>query len=179
MSDPVMRVSRVLQRLEEFLLAWAMLLMASLTIANVFSRVLLGISLAFAEELAQFSIIAVTFIGLSYAASQGRHIRMTAIYDQLPAAAQKAVMVGITTTTSLLMFALAYYAILYVETIYVLGTVSPALQVPLYLVYLTAPLGFVLAGLQYALAVVKNLTSDDVWLSYGQKDEYEDAEVGI
>jgi TRAP-type C4-dicarboxylate transport system permease small subunit len=179
MSDPVTRISRILQRIEEFLLAYAMLLIALLTIANVFTRVFLGISLAFAEELAQFGIIVVTFVGLSYAASQGRHIRMTAIYDQLSLRLQKVLMIVITATTSVLMFALAYYAVLYVETVYELGTVSPALQVPLYLVYLTAPLGFVLAGMQYALTVVKNLRTEEVYLSYEQKDEYEDAEVGI
>ena len=51
---------------------------------------------------------------------------------------------------------------------------SAALQVPLYLVYCVAPIGFVLTGIQYALTVVRNLTEEDVYLSYDHKDEYEE-----
>jgi TRAP-type C4-dicarboxylate transport system permease small subunit len=55
-----------------------------------------------------------------------------------------------------------------------LETVSPALQVPLYIVYSAAPIGLALAGIQYALAAVRNCTDAEVFLSYEQRDEYED-----
>ena len=138
-------VFRALRKVEELVLAWGIILMAALTVLNVFSRSLFGNSLAFAEELSQFLIILVTFVGLSFGASRGRHIRMTAIYDQLSDRWRKGLMVLIATTTSLLMFALAVYAVDYVLTVQELGTVSPALQVPLYLIYMAAPLGFVLS----------------------------------
>ena len=66
---------------EEFILSGGILVIAALTIANVFCRTFFGFSLAFAEEVSQFLIVLITFVGLSYGASQGRHIRMTAIYD--------------------------------------------------------------------------------------------------
>ena len=69
---------------EEAILSGGILVIAFLTIANVFCRTFLGFSLAFAEEVSQFLIILVTFVGLSYGAAQGRHIRMTALYDELP-----------------------------------------------------------------------------------------------
>jgi TRAP-type C4-dicarboxylate transport system permease small subunit len=172
------RVFRVLRKVEELVLAWGIILMAALTVLNVFSRSLFGNSLAFAEELSQFLIILVTFVGLSFGASRGRHIRMTAIYDQLNARWRKGLMVMIAGTTSVLMFVLAWYAVDYVLTVQELGTVSPALQVPLYLIYLAAPLGFVLAGIQYALTALKNLRAPEVYLSYDKKDEYEPLDTG-
>jgi len=165
---------RALEALERLRLAWGMIVIAALTITNVFSRTLFGVSLAFAEELSQFLIVFATFIGLGYGAAQGRHIRMTAIYDQLGARARKALMVLIAGSTSALLLWLACYAVSYVGTVGALGTVSPALQVPLWIVYLSAPLGLVLAGIQYALTVVKNLVAPDVWLSWEKKDEYEE-----
>lgn len=170
-------VFRALRKVEELILAWGIIFMAALTVLNVFSRSLFGNSLAFAEELSQFLIILVTFVGLSFGASRGRHIRMTAIYDQLSDRWRKGLMVLIATTTSLLMFALAVYAVDYVLTVQELGTVSPALRVPLYLIYLAAPLGFVLSGIQYALTAIQNLRMPEVYLSYDKTDEYEPLET--
>lgn len=172
-------VFRAIQKVEATILAWGIILIAALTIFNVASRSLFGISLAYVEELSQFLIILVTFVGLSYGASRGRHIRMTALYDQLPLRWRKGLMVVIASSTSLLLFVLAWYAVRYVRTVAELGTVSPALQVPLYLVYCAAPLGLVLAGVQYALTVVRNLREQEVYLSYDKKDEYEPVEGEI
>lgn len=166
-------VFSTIQRIEEACLAGGILAIAGLTIANVIARTLTGKSIVFAEEISQFAMIFVTFIGASYAASKGRHIRMTAIYDNLGLRAQKTLMTVMTALTSLLLFALAYYAVHYALVVRALGTVSPALQVPLWLVYLAAPLGLGLGGVQYALAFIKNLQTKDVYLSFDVKDEYD------
>ncbi|MGE0821841.1 MAG: TRAP transporter small permease [Candidatus Binatia bacterium] len=170
------QISQGIQMIEEKILSTSILLLAGITIVNVFSRTVLNASLTFAEELAQFLIIFITFIGLSYAASKGRHIRMSALYDQLGHRARKRVMIVITATTANLMFLFAYYSLRYIATVRALGSVSPALQVPLYLIYTVAPIGFVLAGLQYTLATIRNWTEDEVYLSYQEKDEYVEVE---
>jgi C4-dicarboxylate transporter, DctQ subunit len=166
------RLSQRVQRVEEGILTFGILVIAGVTIVNVFCRTVLSASLVFAEELAQFCIILVTFVGLGYAAGKGRHIRMSALYDQLGQRARKVLMVLIAGATAMLMFVMAYYSLCYIATVYALGTASPALQVPFALVYLAAPLGFVLAGIQYGLAVARNLLEDEVYLSYEHKDEY-------
>lgn len=171
----VMQAGRVLQCFEEIILSFSILTIAALTILNVVCRSLFGFSLAFTEEVSQFCIIFVCFVGLSYAARKGRHIRMTAVYDQLSLAMRKTFMAVITATTALIMFALCWYAIQYVVTVYELGGIYPALRVPFYVVYAIAPVGLFLAGLQYSLAFARNLTSDDVYLSFEMRDEYEES----
>ena len=170
-------IFRVVQRIEAFLLASAILLIAGLTILNVVARSAFGSSIAATEELSQFLIILVTFVGLSYAASQGRHIRMTALYDQLPLRPRKALRIVITTSTAALLFLLAWYAVDYVLVVRRLGSVSPVLQVPLWLVYLAAPLGLAMAGVQYVFATARNFMSDGVYLAYHVEDIYEAEEV--
>ena len=170
----VTQIGRVIQRIEEVLLSASILTIAALTILNVVCRSVFGFSLAFTEEVSQFCIIVVCFVGLSYAASKGRHIRMTAIYDQLSPTLRKAFMVAITVSTALIMLALSWYAVLYVATVHELGGIYPALRVPFYVVYAIAPVGLFLAAVQYALAAVRNLASKDVYLSFEQKDEYEE-----
>jgi TRAP-type C4-dicarboxylate transport system permease small subunit len=170
----VLRAGRVIQRVEEVLLSASILTIAGLTILNVICRSALGFSLAFTEEVSQFCIIVVCFVGLSYAASQGRHIRMTAVYDQLPRPLRKAFMIGITAATSAILLALSWYAAGYVATVRELGGISPALRVPFYMIYSVAPLGLFLAGLQYALAAARNLISSNIYVSYERKDMYEE-----
>lgn len=177
MSRSTIRAAfQVVQRLEEFVVGWGILAIAVLTVANVFSRTLLGSSLAFAEELSQFCIVLVTFVGVGYAVSQARHIRMTALYDQLGPAPRKALRVLICASTAALLFLLAWYSLRYVGTVRALGTVSPTLQVPLFLVYLAAPLGLALGGLQYLFALWRNLTAPagEVYLSFEHRDDYDD-----
>lgn len=172
------RLFRIVQAVEEFLLAWSIIAIAALTIGNVCCRSLLGFSLPFTEEFSQFLIIGVTFIGLSYAASRGRHIRMTALYDQLNRRWRKLLMIAISGITALLMLILAWYSFEYISTMRFLASVSPVLQVPLYLVYLLVPLGLLLSSVQYALTAVRNVTARDVYISFEQKDEYEQPVTG-
>jgi len=119
----------------------------------------------------------VTFVGLSYAARKGRHIRMSAIYDQLTDRGRKVLMIVIAAVTAAVMFTLAWYSYKYIASVARLGRVTPSLQLPLYVTYLWAPLGFLIAGIQYSLTVVQNLRRPDVYISYEQIDAYDESEL--
>ena len=174
LSRMAARISAAITRIEEIALAGGILGIAILTIGNVLARALFGTSLFFAEEVSQFLIVMVTFLGVGYAAGKGRHIRMTAFYDQLSPKGRKAVMLLISSTTALLMFGLAALALDYaLGTLRELGSVSPVLQIPLWkVVVLAAPVGFSLAGVQYLLSFVKNLIAPEVYLSFEVRDEH-------
>ncbi len=163
-------------RFEAFVLAWGVILMAVNSITNVVGRFVFNQSLYFSEELNRFLIVLITFVGLGYAARKGRHIRMSAFYDQLGDRGKKILMILIAAVTGAFMFLLAYYSYLYVERVARLGRVTPALQVPLYLTYLWIPVGFAITGIQYWLTVVRNLTAPDVYISWEQVDVYEEAD---
>jgi C4-dicarboxylate transporter, DctQ subunit len=169
-------VDNAIARFEAFVLAFGVLLMAANSIANVIGRFVFAHSLYFSEELNQFLIVLVTFVGLGYAARKGRHIRMSALYDQLSDRGRKLLMILIATVTSLVMFVLAYYSYEYVARLAKLGKVTPSMQIPLYLTYIWVPIGFVITGIQYFLTAFKNLQSPDIYISYEQIDSYEEVE---
>jgi TRAP-type C4-dicarboxylate transport system permease small subunit len=169
-------VDNGIARFEAFVLAFGVLLMAANSIANVVGRFVFSQSIYFTEELNQFLIVLVTFVGLGYAARKGRHIRMSAVYDQLSDRQRKVMMILIAGVTAAVMFVLAYYSYVYVVRVATLGKVTPSLQVPLYLTYFWVPLGFIITGIQYVMTVVKNLQSDDIYISYEQVDSYDEGE---
>jgi len=165
---------RLITRLEAWCLSVGILAIAGLTIANVVLRAVTGDSLLFVGEINRFLIVWVTFLGIGYGASSGRHIRMTAVYDVLAPRAQKVVMLAMTALTASLLLWLTWLSVAYVlGTVRQLGAVSPVLQVPRYLVYLAAPVGLFLGGLQYLLAFIQNLIAPEVYIAFGKQDGYE------
>ncbi len=167
------RLHAMQRRLEGWLLAGAMILMATATIVNVFARNLTGNTIAATEELNQFLIVLVCFVGLSYAAGEGRHIRMTALSDALPTRARRWLLAVVCATTALLLFALAWYAAHYALSV---DRRSPVLGVPLSWVYLVAPAGLLLGGVQYAFAAARNVVGPDAYVAFDKLDRPEELE---
>jgi TRAP-type C4-dicarboxylate transport system permease small subunit len=161
------------------MLAAGVLLMAANTIANVFGRFVLQRSIFFSEELNSILIVLITFAGISYAARHGRHIRMSAIFDTLPVSGRRAMMVVIALVTAVFMFGLSWFSLGYVTTLAGQGRLLPALQIPVFWMYVWVPVGFFMTGIQYALTAVKNLMAPDVWLSTLVLEGYEDDETEI
>ena len=163
----------VIARIEAIMLAVGVLLMALNTIANVIGRFVFGESLFFTEELNRILIILITFAGISYAARQGRHIRMSAIYDALPPAARKPLMVVIALVTAAFMFGLCWYAVGYIVTQAGRGRVLPALQIPVWWTLVWVPVGFFMTGTQYLLTAIRNVTEKDIYLSTNVLEGYD------
>jgi TRAP-type C4-dicarboxylate transport system permease small subunit len=172
-------IDSLISRLESFGLAASVLLMAANTIANVIGRFVFQESLFFSEELNRILIILITFAGIGYAARHGRHIRMSAIYDALPTTLRKIFMVAIAVISSLCMLALCYFSIRYIGKVASSGRVLPALQIPVYWIYLWVPVGFAVTGIQYALTAIKNLMEKDIYLSTKVLEGYDDTEVEL
>jgi len=160
--------------IERVVLAAGVLGMTTTSVANVVMRNVFDSSLAFAGEINMAFIVMVTFIGVGYAAREGRHIRMTALYDQFGRRARKALMIIMAAVTAALLFALAVYAARYATGTWRIGSVTPALRIPLALIYAFAPIGLALGGVQYVLTVIRNLLEKEVYVSFTQVDEYRD-----
>lgn len=172
-------VDVILSKIEAVLLAAGVILMAVNTCANVIMRYILGEGLFFSGEINRILIILITFAGIGYAARHGRHIRMSAIYDAIPPKGRKVLMIVIAFFTSAVMFFLCYYAYAYIDTLYSRGRILPALGIPIWTIYVWAPIGFAITGIQYLLTAIKNITSEDVWLSTGVVDGYADTEKEV
>lgn len=173
------KVDAAIGQVEIWILGGGVILMAANTIANVFGRYVFNQSIYFSEELNEFLILIVTFMGLGYATRKGIHIRMSAIYDALPIKMRKMLMVVIAAITSVMMAVLTWYAFEYVQKVASRGRITPALQVPLYLTYIWVVIGLALTSFQYLLTAIRNLNfaDEDVYVSYVEVDSYEDPET--
>lgn len=156
---------KVLSKVEEAILGYSVIVMALVLIGNVVSRSVFNRSWTFAEEIGQALIIIMTFTGIGYGAKKARHICMSAIFDMVPDKVKKIFIYVITSITSVSMFYLAYIALEYVQRVHMLGRLTPALQIPIYLIYTIVPIGFALGGIQYARNFWINVKEKEVYLS--------------
>ena len=172
-------IDTAISRIESVLLAVGVLLMAANTIANVIGRFVFQSSIFFSGELNRILIILITFAGISYAARQGRHIRMSAIFDALPPRPRKVLMVVIALVTAIFMLGLAWYSLQYILTQASRGRVLPSLQIPVWIILVWVPIGFFMTGLQYLLTAIKNLIEKDIFLSTNVIEGYDESELEV
>lgn len=172
-------IDEFIAKAEAIMLALGVILMAINTCTNVIARFVFGEGLFFSGEINRILIILITFAGIGYAARHGRHIRMSAIYDAIPPKGRKALMIFIALVTSLVMFFLCYHSYFYIETLYSRGRILPALGFEIWWIYIWAPVGFAITGIQYFLTAIKNFTSKDIYLSTGVIDGYTDTESEV
>lgn len=171
---PLVRADEVLERVERAVLAGGVIGIALLGIANVVARNLLGGSLAYAEEMNQILVIAVTFLGLGHGVREGRHIRMSAVYDLLQGRVRKSLLLVTWTGTGLLLAYLTFLSVRYVADVRDLGSLTPALRMPWWIFYALVPVGLGVASLQYLLAVARNLATPGLHHSLRREERYEE-----
>ena len=160
-------VDRVIYQIEEKAIAFSVILLAVILVLNVILRTrLFNSSLASTEELSQFLMFFITFLGTSYAARSGMHIRMSMLQDALNGAPRKILAIVVSLGTAFVMFYVAYLSYRYVMKIASLNRVSPILQWPVQYIWIIMPIGMFLTGIQYTLAFFRNLISPGAWISY-------------
>lgn len=169
-------IDRGLLWIETTVIGAGILAIAAISIANVIARNVAGGSLPFAEELNQALMVWVTFAGVGLGARRARHIRMAAFYDQLRGRARKAAWMLIVACTSLMLGLLAWLAVRYVGTTFAVGGVTPALRIPLWIVYTVVPAGLALGSLEYALTFLRNATASGIHASFELVEGTEDLE---
>ncbi len=173
------KLNDVIRKFEEYVLAYGVMVMASLTIVNVISRNFLGQGLSFATEVNEFLIVIVTFLGTSYAARNGRHIRMSAFFDIANKKVKKILTYIMTGGTALIMYYVTYLSGIYVFDVFISGRMSPVMRVPLAFIWIWVPIGLLMTDIHYTLAFVKNIMEDEVWISFEEQSEYEDLETAM
>ncbi len=149
--------TKTLSRFEEFVLSYSVILMAILLIVGVFMRNVMNKSLTFSEEVASALLILVSFFGLGYCARKGRHITMSIVFDMVSNKYKKLFMIVISFVSAIATAYIAYLAVKYVINVQNLGRVSPALQIPIYMIYSVVPIGFLLATIEYIRTFVFNI----------------------
>ena len=136
-----MGIIRWLDRhIEEVLLV----LLSSIMVVVIFVQVVmrqLGNSLSWSEELARYCFIWLIYIGISYGVKKQRHIKVDVLLMVVKGRAK--VVLNIISNVLFIVFAsvIIYYGYDIASQLLSFGQKSPALQIPMGLVYMATPVG--------------------------------------
>ena len=164
------KIGRLCERTEEFLISSGIIVMASAAILNVVGRNVFQNSFSWVEEVTQFSVVLVTFVGTAYAARKGVHIRMSMLSDASGPRIRKTLALAVSLGTALFMFYLTWYGALYVKNLYMMKKYTLGLQIPVYVIMLWVPVGFAASGMQYLGTFWRNLREKGVYIAPTVRD---------
>ena len=165
------RMDHLFEKAEEILLAFGIIALSVLLLINVFLRFFFSRSIVMAEEVGQIILLAITFLGLSYVARHGRHIRMSVVYDVVSNKFRKILAVIISLVTSITLYYLSYVAFRYVAAIKLANRVTSSLNIPVYMINLVVAIGLFTAATQFLRIFylnIRNMNGKDLVGSYPQ-----------
>lgn len=122
-------------------------IMASVILVQVITRTV-NYSLSWTEELARFCLIWLVYIGVSFAAAKKKHIQIDAVSKRLNTREQYFLALFSDSIFYVFSCVILFLSTQMVMNLYVLGQTSPALGLPMWLVYLAAPVGFALTSVR-------------------------------
>lgn len=130
-----------LHKLEEYSLILCLAVMGIVLFVQIIMRTFFSAPLKWAEELARYLQIWITFLGIGYGIRRGSHIGMTLLKDRLPPVL-KALCGLIVDVAGFLAFIVLFRTSL--QFLAHQNVVSTAMELPMQLVYLVIPVGAVI-----------------------------------
>lgn len=135
--------------MEETILVFGIIVMIMLIFFQVASRFLLNYSLAWSEELARYIFIWQVWLAVPYAVTKGRHIRLELFPDVLGSKG-KFVLDMIFFIASAGFFAfVSWQSIFVTQGVFMMSQVTPVMQIPKWICYLSVPIGCFLAVFRF------------------------------
>lgn len=135
-------------RFEEIFLAICTAAMVLIVFLQIVMRFIFNNSLTWSEELATVIFIWISWIGISLGEKKGEHIRITLVTDRFHGNAKKVIIIiGNLCTLAILVF-LLIYGIDVMMHIMSIGSATPALKIPKWIVYGAVPVSSFLMGVR-------------------------------
>lgn len=137
-----MKVLKLLDRhLEEVFIVPLFIIMNISIFAQVIMRKVFNSSLSWSEELARYCLIWMVFFGISYGVKLQRHIKIDLIYDKVNAKNKRFLRVFSSIVFIIFGLIILFYGQKIAMRLLMLKQSSPALHIPMGLLYAAAPVG--------------------------------------
>jgi C4-dicarboxylate transporter DctQ subunit len=136
-------------KVERFILAGVILFTSLLLFANVFMRYIFHNAIYWAEELVRYSMVWLIFIGGSQVAKHEGHITVDVVHRVVPPKIRIVLEYFVNIVAIVFCLVLAYFSYRQMMRVYISGQISPAMELPMWLPYLSIPVGSALMAIRY------------------------------
>ena len=153
-----MRILKFLDKYaESSILIITLLLMSVFIGLQVFMRYVMQASLSWSEEISRYLFIFLINIGISYGVKENRHVSISLFVNIFSEKVKKYLLVF--SDIMFLVFALvvAVHGVQVSSMINMFGQKSPAVGIPMWIVYIATPLGFSLVSIRLIQRIVSRI----------------------
>jgi len=141
-------LDNALSKIEQYFIGIVLLFVAFILFINVSLRAI-GLSIMWAEEVARYSIVWVTFIGSSVCIYKGAHIGVDAIMNILKPRGKKILLIVTILMAIVFSVIFTYLSLVITKSVYQMKQESSTLKIPMVYVYSAMPVGGVLMVIRY------------------------------
>lgn len=140
--------NKVLSKVEQYFIAILLLIIAVVLFVNVVLRIF-DTSLMWAEELARYSIVWITFVGASVCVYKGAHIGVDVIMNIIGEKPKKVLSIILAIFSLFFSVVFTYFSFKITMNVHGTNQASSTLGIPMYLVYAAMPVGGILMSIRY------------------------------
>ncbi|MFV0333505.1 MAG: TRAP transporter small permease [Tropicimonas sp.] len=137
--------------------------MTAILAFQVFMRYVMGASLSWSEEVARYMFIWLIYLSIAYGAAQMRHIKLDAALGLFPQGLRNYVVI----LGDVLFLVFALYVVWtswqVVERQLMLGQTSPAIGMPMWMIYSAPTVGFALTTFRQLQVIAFRIRNPNAW----------------
>ena len=142
-------LKKIDENFEKVILSILVLAIVLVMLLQILCRYFFNNSLIWSEEFCRYCYIYFMFIGTALAVRERSELRVDAVASLLPKKARQVLNVMVDIVVFLMLVYLSYWSIPMVQSMYHQGGHSPALKLPVFIVYMSVPVGFFLSAFRY------------------------------
>ncbi len=151
----------ILGKIEDIICAICLIIMTSLTFANVIARYVFSASFSFSEEITTYLFVMLSLIGSAAAARRKAHLGFTAILDLFPAGLKRAIQTMSYALATFFSAALFWYGINMVQSQIYHGQVTAGMQWPEWIFGSFVPLGAFFITVEFLFMLIDTVTGKE------------------
>lgn len=157
-------IDKCLCKFENFVLIFGLISCSLLLFANVVLRYIFESGIVWAEEYTKFAIMWVTFAGCGAGIRYSAHMSITALAEAVNEKIKRILSVIVHIVGLIFSAFLLVYGAKVTYSVYATSQLSPAMEIPMYLVYISVPIGgalLIIRLIQSLVRIIKDIKEKD------------------
>jgi len=144
------------KHLEEAILVFLLATISCVMMAQIIARTFFN-SMTWPEEFSRYCYIWSVFLSLGYTIKKGNMLKVGIVMDLLPQKLRKRIEIIVNVIMLVLFVILLRYSIIYTGKVKSSGQFSPAMHLPMWIMYMSTIIGFALAALRMVQEIISNI----------------------
>ncbi len=144
------------EHFEESILVLLLATISCVMMVQILARTFAS-SFTWPEEFSRYCYIWTVFLSLGYTIKKRNMLRVGILMDMLPQKLRRSIEIVVNLIMLVLFVILFRYAIIYTGKIKLTGQFSPAMHVPMWMMYMSTIIGFGLAAIRTVQEIINNI----------------------